>query len=88
MEKYYISLEADFKDKEDIEDTEITYNLSIALVTKFHAQSMEQYYGPDVYVFIGSWQDIIDFLVDPHGYGMDDLETLVDYIKDIKTIQI
>lgn len=88
MEKYYISLEADFKDKEDIEDTEITYNLSIALVTKFHAQSCERYYGEDVYVFIGSWQDIIDFLVDPHGYGLDDLGTLSDYIKDIKPIQI
>ena len=88
MQKYYITLEANFDNKEDIEDTEITYNISIASVTKFYVQNGEQYCGAHVYMFSGSWQDIIDFLADPNGYGTDDLKTLTEYIKDIKTIEV
>ena len=90
MELYYLSLDADFESNDEMELVEKQYNLSIVSVTKFEIQLCksrgEDYCGPNVYLFIGKWTDIVNYLV--NGYTMNDVDELQETLHYIQPIKI
>ena len=90
MELYYLSLDADFESNDEMELVEKQYNLSIVSVTKFEIQLCksrgEDYCGPNVYLFIGKWTDIVNYLV--NGYQVNDVDELQEVLSCVKPLDI
>lgn len=90
MKLYYLSLDAQFDNEEDILEVEKKYNLVITNITKFEVQLCnekgETYCGPSVYIFIGKWTDIVNYLV--NGYTVNDVDELQEVLNFVKPIEI
>lgn len=87
---YSVSYHAQFNSKEDITFVENKHNIKIMNVTNFEVElcktKNEIYRGPEVYLFIGDWPNLIKYFL--YDYYLEDIEQLKELIESIKTIEI
>jgi len=90
MITYYVNMEAQFEDNEQVKMMEEKHNLKIVNTTKFQIQLCkskgEIYRGPSTYMFIGDWPDITNYFL--WDYRLQDIEELEELVKSIQPLQI
>lgn len=90
MINYYVNMDAQFECDEDIKKMEKKHNLVIVNTTKFQIQLChsrgEEYRGPNTYMFIGDWKDIVNYFL--FDYFLEDIEELEELVKGIQSITI
>ena len=87
---YQVCMEAQFDNDEDRVEMEKKHNIRIVNVTQYHINLCKaegrEYRGPNVYMFMGDWPDIIKYFL--WDYYLEDIEQLKDLVVEIKPIEI
>lgn len=90
MITYYVNMDAQFESQDIINEMEDKHKLKIVNTTQFQIELCrsrnEEYRGPNTYLFIGDWTNIVDYFL--WDYPLQDLEELADLVKCIKTMEI